>query len=362
MWRAVPPAASRYSSVARCRIVPLPPEPKLYWPGLAFSMAMKSRLLVALTLFGFTTSTMGVAPRIAIGVKSLGMSKGRDFSTLRRITTLFDTMPSVVPSGAERASVCSPSTPPAPGWFSTTTDAFSALDSAGCAARVIASTPEPVALGSTSRTTGSACANSGRPAAVARALARQARRDREGCMRVSFISNRGSAHDAACAQLRDVGVTVPGGREQLAAVFAQLRRLQAHAQALAFHGDGEEGGLHGLAGFVAVRQHDGGQAAGGEQVLVGQQVLGPADRRERQAGFLHRRRQVRGTAVRQPLPQGREQARALLHALVVGGEVRLGLQVGECERVAEGLPLRVAHRREEDLFAVLDGEHVVHGP
>ena len=37
--------------------------------------------------------------------------------------------------------------PPAPGWFSTTIGAASAFESAGCAARVIVSTPEAVATG-----------------------------------------------------------------------------------------------------------------------------------------------------------------------------------------------------------------------
>ena len=103
-------------------------------------------------LVGLTTSTIGVAPTTAIGVKSPGMSKGSDLSTLGKITTLFDTIDSVLPSGAERASACRPTMPPAPGWLSTTTDAPSALASAGCAARVIASTPEPVALGRMKRT------------------------------------------------------------------------------------------------------------------------------------------------------------------------------------------------------------------
>ena len=152
MCLAVTPACSRNSSVARCRIVPLPPEAKFSAPGLLLSSAMNSLLLVAGTLAGLTTSTIGVAPTIAIGVKSPGMSKGSDFSTLGKITTLFDTTDSVLPSGAERASACRPTTPPAPGWFSTTTDALSAFDSAGWAARVMASTPEPVALGRMKRT------------------------------------------------------------------------------------------------------------------------------------------------------------------------------------------------------------------
>ncbi len=101
---------------------------------------------------------MGVEPTLAIGVKSPGMSNGSDFSTLGKITTLLDTTESVLPSGAERASVCSPMTPPAPVWFSTTTGAPNALANAGCAARVMASTPEPAAFGSTKRTGRSCCA------------------------------------------------------------------------------------------------------------------------------------------------------------------------------------------------------------
>ena len=83
------------------------------------------------TLAGLTTSTIGVAPTTAIGVKSPGMSKGSDFSTLGKITTLFDTTDSVLPSGAERASACRPTMPPAPGWLSTTTGALSALRKRG---------------------------------------------------------------------------------------------------------------------------------------------------------------------------------------------------------------------------------------
>ena len=50
------------------------------------------------------------------------------------------------------------------------------------------------------------------------------------------------------------------------------------------------------------------------------------------------------------------------HAVVVGLQIRIGLQVRQIEHVAEDLPLRVAHRAEKDLLAVLDGEHVVDGP
>ena len=71
---------------------------------------------------------------------------------------MFETTLSVRPSGAERAKACSPTMPPAPAWFSTTTGMFSALASAACAVRVIVSTPEPVALGRMNLTTLSAWA------------------------------------------------------------------------------------------------------------------------------------------------------------------------------------------------------------
>jgi hypothetical protein len=59
------------------------------------------------------------------------MSNGNDFNTLGKITTLFDTTDKVCPSGAALDRVCNPTTPPAPGWFSTTTDMPKALDNAG---------------------------------------------------------------------------------------------------------------------------------------------------------------------------------------------------------------------------------------
>ena len=66
-----------------------------------------------------------------MGVKSPGMSKGMDFSTLGNMTTLLDTTDSVNPSAGERAKACKPTTPPAPAWLSTITLWPSALASAG---------------------------------------------------------------------------------------------------------------------------------------------------------------------------------------------------------------------------------------
>jgi hypothetical protein len=90
------------------------------------------------------------------------MSNGTLFSTLGKMTTLLETMPSVVPSAGARASACRPTMPPAPGWFSMITGWPSALPSAFCAARAIASTPEPTAFGRMKRTGLSDCASAGR--------------------------------------------------------------------------------------------------------------------------------------------------------------------------------------------------------
>ena len=83
------------------------------------------------------------------------------------------------------------------------------------------------------------------------------------------------------------------------------------------------------------------------------QTAGPRSRTARRA---------RRPALRQPLAQRRQQRRAHADALVVGGERRVGLEVGEAQRVAEREPLRVADRGEEDLLAVLHREHVVDRP
>jgi hypothetical protein len=96
-------------------MVPLPPDAKFSAPGLVLSNVKNSLLLLTGTLAGLTTNTIGVAPTTAIGVKSPGMSNGSDLSTLGKITTLFDTTESVLPSGADLASDCKPTTPPAPG-------------------------------------------------------------------------------------------------------------------------------------------------------------------------------------------------------------------------------------------------------
>ena len=123
---------------------------------------------------------------------------------------------------------------------------------------------------------------------------------------------------AGRAQRLHLVVAVAEPREQLVRVRAEARRLQAHRQPLAVQRDREQRRLHRLAGLVAVGQHDVGEAAGGQQVRVVVQVLGPADGRERQAGVLEQRRQLVGRCdargARAPWPA----APGAPHAIVVG--------------------------------------------
>ena len=122
----------------------------------------------------------------AMGVKSPGMSKGSDLMTLGKITTLLETMDRVLPSGKALVSACRPTMPPAPAWFSTTTLAPRALASAGWAARVMTSTPEPVALGRMMRTVLWANAARGRHRrTVSGTRLRRVKRPNAGCMLVS---------------------------------------------------------------------------------------------------------------------------------------------------------------------------------
>src|SRR5215203_6692238 len=62
-------------------------------------------------------------------------------------------MLSVLPSGGDLIIAAVPTMPPAPGWFSITTEAPSAVESACDDARVIVSTPDAVATGRMKRTT-----------------------------------------------------------------------------------------------------------------------------------------------------------------------------------------------------------------
>ena len=79
----------------------------------------------------------------------------------------------------------------------------------------------------------------------------------------------------ACSAIR---TGVAQAVQQLLCVLAQLRRVHAHAQALARQADRQQGGGCLLAGTLAIWQAYIGQTAGGTQVRIVQQLLRLADR------------------------------------------------------------------------------------
>ena len=93
-----------------------------------------------------------------------------------------------------------------------------------------------------------------------------------------------------------------------------------------------------------------------------EQVFWPGDRRVGQAILLEAGRQFACTERRKTFAQQRQQPRPCLHAQVVAGQLRVCLPGGPPELLAKQGPLRVAHRRQEDLVALLHGEHVVQRP
>ena len=69
------PACALKAAKARWVPVPLPVEPKLYLPGAAFTLAMKSWTFLASMTSGLIASTLGTSTMVEIGVKSASTSK-----------------------------------------------------------------------------------------------------------------------------------------------------------------------------------------------------------------------------------------------------------------------------------------------
>ena len=112
----------------------------------------------------------------------------------------------------------------------------------------------------------------------------------------------------------------------------------------------------------AIRQRRRAKPAARGQVRVVEQLLGLADRRERQAGLLELRHQLGLGEALEEFPHLRQQALACQHALRVGLVLRVGAKLGESEGRAELLPEPVGDHADEDLLAVTGLEHVVDGP
>src|SRR6476659_6272973 len=199
------------------------------------------------------------------------------------MTWLFETMLSVVPSGADLTRADVPTMPPAPAWFSTMTGAPSAFDSAGVAARVIVSTPDAVATGRMNLIGRSLCAHA-LQAASAPTSAKPMMRTRETRLRrcgdggllqsfvtrlLSFRGLIGGRVARGDGTLRDEFVDRAGRvtdvAQQFAHVLADFRRIEAYAETTALHRDRKQRRPHRLASSVAIGKSYVGEATGGVQ-------------------------------------------------------------------------------------------------
>src|SRR5690242_11079234 len=295
------------------------------------------------------------------------------------MTWLFETMDSVVPSGADFTSADVPTMPPAPGWFSTITGAPRAFDSAGDAARVIVSTPEAVATGRMNLMGRSLCA-AATPAAsaavnpnAASAMRAKLRRRGDGGLFQSFVTGSLSlcgwmfgvvarSDRALCDERIDRIRRVADVAQQFAHVFADPGRIEAHAKSAPLQRDREQRRSYRFARAIAIGQAYIGESARRVQVNVIEEVLRTTDRRIGKTNAFEAFGEIVCTPVRKTRAQCRYQRRPRVHALIVGHQRRVLLEVGEAEQVAERLPLRVADGREENLFAVANGEHIVNRP
>jgi hypothetical protein len=150
-----------------------------------------------------------------------------------------------------------------------------------------------------------------------------------------FDESRPQAHGRVGLHRVDLRAFVAQFGQQLARVLAQRRRMQAHAQALAAERDREQRRLAPSAGALAVGQADVRQAAGGQQVRSSYRSSGrgsarTAGRAPRRSRPVRRRRTVGQAFAQVASSVGRRRTRSLLVA-----QGRVGLQVGEAQRVAE---------------------------
>ena len=270
--------------------------------------------------------------------------------------------------------------PPAPGWLSTTTGWPSALDSAGDAARVIVSTPDAVATGRMNLTARSPiCACSRRRATGSRrrrarcAMRRAAVRALRAlhaihghrCLRWSVACASAVSGDAACAISASicrcaVADARPAARACARPSSADRRRTPSRWPSSVI---GNSVVFTVCPGLVAVGQADVGEAAGRVEVRIVVEVLGLADRRERQPDLLEQRGELVGAAVGQPLAQRRRAARGAPRRAgcwsASAGSALRSAKPSASQNVTHCASLTAA---QEDLLAVLDREHVVHRP
>ena len=93
-----------------------------------------------------------------------------------------------------------------------------------------------------------------------------------------------------------------------------------------------------------------------------QQGFGPGDGRKRQRVLFKNGREFGRAVNSHALAQQRHHPGAGAHAVVVGFQTFVGLQVGQTEDFAKHRPGAVADHRQKNLFAVFHFKHVVHRP
>jgi hypothetical protein len=176
----------------------------------------------------------------------------------------------------------------------------------------------------------------------------------------------GSGHDGARAQAVDLVATCNPVRPAVPAVCAPKRggcsrRTGRRWPPIVI---GKQRGLHGLAGLVAVGQFT-TSASPPVACRCGSSYRSSGLRMGAKGRPAPSKRSARSCGAARPGVRAAWPAAAgpHTHAVVVGGQLPgSAFRSARPSTSQNDLPLRVAHRGQEDLLAVLHREHVVHGP
>src|SRR6516165_10489448 len=151
---------------------------------------------------GCTVITVGVLPSSITGAKSLSTSNGRSLRKAGSVTSVLETIRSVCPSGAARATSSAPSTPEAPGRFSTTISWPSAGPSSLLTARASTSSVPPAG---------------------------------NGTMKCSGLAGNGAERDGCAADAPAASAMHPAAKAPLSSMSFVLSPSAGHRRLGAFH-------------------------------------------------------------------------------------------------------------------------------
>jgi len=129
-------------------------------------------------------------------------------------------------------------------------------------------------------------------------------------------------------------------------VHLERQRWQARARALA----------------LAVADGQLEQPAARGEVRVLEELLGLRDGRERQPGLFEFLHELLLGVPAEGLRDDRHESLFGGDAIAIGVEAAISREIGEPERLAQQLPLLVAHHAHEHLLAIGRVEHLVDGP